>query len=172
MVLANVGDSRAVLATISDDGSLVPVQLTTDFKPNLPRKLPSISNDHYLKTCFIESKILSCFSLFFFIFFVPSEEAERITQCKGRVFSLSDEPGVYRVWLPNKDTPGLAMSRAFGDYRVKNFGLISVPEVTQRVVTDRDQFIVLATDGVSEPGTDVLLIDLTLAEFTFTTIIQ
>lgn len=76
------------------------------------------------------------------------------------------------MWLPNKDTPGLAMSRAFGDYCVKNFGLISVPEVTQRVVTDRDQFIVLATDGVSEPGTDVLLIDLTLAEFTFTTIIQ
>lgn len=68
MVLANVGDSRAVLATISDDGSLVPVQLTTDFKPNLPRKLPSISNDHYLKTCFIESKILSYFSLFFFFF--------------------------------------------------------------------------------------------------------
>jgi len=41
MVLANVGDSRAVLAAISDDGSLVPVQLTIDFKPNLPRRLPS-----------------------------------------------------------------------------------------------------------------------------------
>jgi len=112
MVLANVGDSRAVLATISDDGSLAPVQLTTDFKPNL------------------------------------HQEAERITQCKGRVFCLSDEPGVHRVWLPNEETPGLAMSRAFGDYCVKDFGLISVPEVTQRVVTDRDQFVVLATDGV------------------------
>ncbi|PKI49784.1 hypothetical protein CRG98_029833 [Punica granatum] len=38
IVIANVGDSRAVLATTSDDGTLVPVQLTVDFKPNLPRE--------------------------------------------------------------------------------------------------------------------------------------
>ncbi|KAG8085291.1 hypothetical protein GUJ93_ZPchr0010g10314 [Zizania palustris] len=40
MVVANVGDSRAVLGTASDDGSgrVAAVQLTVDFKPNLPRK--------------------------------------------------------------------------------------------------------------------------------------
>lgn len=112
IIVANVGDSRAVLATTSDDGSLVPVQLTMDFKPNLP------------------------------------QEAERIIQCKGRVFCLDDEPGVHRVWLPDEESPGLAMSRAFGDYCVKDFGLTSMPEVTQRNITSRDQFVVLATDGV------------------------
>ncbi|KAF5463360.1 hypothetical protein F2P56_019279 [Juglans regia] len=112
IVISNVGDSRAVLATTSGDGSLVPVQLTVDFKPNLPH------------------------------------EAERIHQCQGRVFCLHDEPGVHRVWLPDEESPGLAMSRAFGDYCVKGFGLISVPEVTQRNITSRDQFVVLATDGV------------------------
>ncbi|KAK3036769.1 hypothetical protein RJ639_029734, partial [Escallonia herrerae] len=110
--VANVGDSRAVMATTSDDGNVVPVQLTIDFKPNLP------------------------------------QEAERIVQCKGRVFCLDDEPGVHRVWLPHEESPGLAMSRAFGDHCVKGFGLISVPEVTQRTITNRDQFIVLASDGV------------------------
>lgn len=35
-MVANVGDSRAVLGTLSDDGSLVPFQLTVDFRPNLP----------------------------------------------------------------------------------------------------------------------------------------
>ncbi|MBA0770962.1 hypothetical protein Gotri_019500 [Gossypium trilobum] len=110
--VANIGDSRAVLATTSDDGNLVPIQLTVDFKPNLP------------------------------------QEAERITQCKGRVFCLHDEPGVHRVWLPDEESPGLAMSRAFGDYCIKDYGLISVPEVTQRHITSRDQFVVLATDGV------------------------
>ncbi|XP_058223699.1 probable protein phosphatase 2C 34 isoform X1 [Rhododendron vialii] len=110
--IANVGDSRAVLATTSDDGSLVPIQLTIDFKPNLP------------------------------------QEAERIIQCNGRVFCLPDEPGVQRVWRPEEESPGLAMSRAFGDYCVKDFGLISVPEVTQRHLTNEDQFVVLATDGV------------------------
>ncbi|XP_012567911.1 probable protein phosphatase 2C 73, partial [Cicer arietinum] len=38
IVIANVGDSRAVLATTSDDGNLVSVQLTIDFKPNLPEE--------------------------------------------------------------------------------------------------------------------------------------
>ncbi|KAJ0080600.1 hypothetical protein Patl1_22328 [Pistacia atlantica] len=90
IIVANVGDSRAVLATTSDDGDL----------------------------------------------------------CKGRVFCLEDEPGVHRVWLPNEESPGLAMSRAFGDYCLKECGLISVPEVTQRHITSKDQFVVLATDGV------------------------
>ncbi|GFP79137.1 probable protein phosphatase 2c 73 [Phtheirospermum japonicum] len=35
--LANVGDSRAVLGTTADNGNFVAVQLTIDFKPNLPR---------------------------------------------------------------------------------------------------------------------------------------
>uniref|UniRef100_A0A2P2JW98 protein-serine/threonine phosphatase n=1 Tax=Rhizophora mucronata TaxID=61149 RepID=A0A2P2JW98_RHIMU len=110
--VANVGDSRAVLATTSDDGSLIPLQLTIDFKPNL------------------------------------TQEAERILQSNGRVFCQDDEPGVHRVWLPDEESPGLAISRAFGDYCVKDFGLISVPEVTQRHITTKDQFVILATDGV------------------------
>lgn len=36
LVIANVGDSRAVLGTRDKDGSLVAVQLTVDLKPNLP----------------------------------------------------------------------------------------------------------------------------------------
>ncbi|XP_027365522.1 probable protein phosphatase 2C 34 isoform X1 [Abrus precatorius] len=112
IVIANVGDSRAVLATTSDDASLVAVQLTVDFKPNLP------------------------------------QEAERILESQGRVFCLHDEPGVHRVWLPDEESPGLAMSRAFGDYCIKDYGLISVPEVTHRNITTRDHFVVLATDGV------------------------
>lgn len=112
LIIANVGDSRLVLATTSEDGTLFPLQLTTDFKPNLPN------------------------------------EAERIKESKGRVFCMKDEPGVYRVWMPNGKTPGLAISRAFGDYCMKDYGLISVPDVTHRKLTARDQFIILATDGV------------------------
>jgi len=77
-----------------------------------------------------------------------SDEAERIKESKGRVFCMKDEPGVYRVWMPNGKTPGLAISRAFGDYCMKDYGLISVPDVTHRKLTTRDQFIILATDGV------------------------
>ncbi|KAI8556083.1 hypothetical protein RHMOL_Rhmol05G0224600 [Rhododendron molle] len=75
-------------------------------------------------------------------------EAERIRKCRGRVFSLRDEPEVARVWLPNNDSPGLAMARAFGDFCLKDFGLISVPEITCRCLTGKDEFVVLATDGI------------------------
>ncbi|KAK9088113.1 hypothetical protein Scep_027195 [Stephania cephalantha] len=75
-------------------------------------------------------------------------EAARIQQCKGRVFALQDEPEVPRVWLPNNDSPGLAMARAFGDFCLKDFGLISVPDISYHRLTERDEFIVIATDGV------------------------
>lgn len=52
------------------------------------------------------------------------------------------------MWQPEEQTPGLAMSRAFGDYCIKEYGLVSVPEVTQRHISIRDQFVILATDGV------------------------
>ncbi|KAK0607501.1 hypothetical protein LWI29_015880 [Acer saccharum] len=84
LIAANVGDSRAVLATLSDDGSLVPLQLTINSRPNL------------------------------------LEEAERINQSKVLVFCLHNEPGVYRVWMPNGETPGLAISTALSDFCVKD----------------------------------------------------
>lgn len=76
------------------------------------------------------------------------EEAERIRKCRGRVFALQDEPEVARVWLPNNDSPGLAMARAFGDFCLKDFGLISVPDISYRRISEKDEFIVLATDGI------------------------
>ncbi|KAE9599852.1 hypothetical protein Lal_00045786 [Lupinus albus] len=75
-------------------------------------------------------------------------EAERIKQYKGRVFALQDEPEVLRVWLPFDNAPGLAMARAFGDFCLKKYGVISVPEFYHHALTDRDQFVVIASDGV------------------------
>ncbi|KAG8099646.1 hypothetical protein GUJ93_ZPchr0013g36654 [Zizania palustris] len=78
---------------------------------------------------------------------VPSE-AERIKKCRGRVFALQDEPEVPRVWLPYDDAPGLAMARAFGDFCLKDYGVISVPEFFHLSLTETDQFVILASDGV------------------------
>ncbi|XP_047160727.1 probable protein phosphatase 2C 74 isoform X1 [Vigna umbellata] len=78
---------------------------------------------------------------------LPREE-ERIRLRRGRVFSLHNEPEVARVWLPNSDFPGLAMARAFGDFCLKDFGLISVPDISYHHLTEKDEFVVLATDGI------------------------
>jgi len=53
------------------------------------------------------------------------------------------------VWLPDENSPGLAMSRAFGDFMLKDYGIIAIPEISHRTLTSSDQFIVLASDGVS-----------------------
>lgn len=90
-------------------------------------------------------------------------EAARIQQCKGRVFALQDEPEVARVWLPNSDSPGLAMARAFGDFCLKDYGLISVPDISYRHLTDKDEFIILATDGVCSTYITLVIVN-TVAE--------
>ncbi|KAF7817736.1 putative protein phosphatase 2C 33 [Senna tora] len=90
-------------------------------------------------------------------------EAERIRKCKGRVFALQDEPEVARVWLPNNDSPGLAMARAFGDFCLKDFGLISVPEISYRRLTEKDEFVVLATDGIWDVLSNKEVVDIIAA---------
>lgn len=64
--------------------------------------------------------------------------------------AMESEPNVYRIWMPDEDCPGLAMSRAFGDFCLKDFGLVSTPEVYYRRLSINDEFLVLATDGVSQ----------------------
>ncbi|OIW00884.1 hypothetical protein TanjilG_22682 [Lupinus angustifolius] len=75
-------------------------------------------------------------------------EALRIVNCGGRVFAAEEDPGVKRLWMPEEDCPGLAMSRAFGDFCLKNCGLTSIPDLVYRKINKQDQFVVLATDGV------------------------
>lgn len=82
--------------------------------------------------------------------YIDADEAERIRNCNGRVLALKGEPHIQRVWLPHEDSPGLAMSRAFGDFLLKNHGIIAFPDVFHHHLTPDDQFIVLATDGVSQ----------------------
>ncbi|KAI3956968.1 hypothetical protein MKX01_001002 [Papaver californicum] len=112
LVTANLGDSRAVLGTSSDNGELMAVQLTVDLKPGLP------------------------------------EEAERITKSKGRIFALVNEAHIERVWLPNQYYPGLAMARAFGNFDLKEYGVIAVPQISLHRLNSNDKFVVLASDGV------------------------
>jgi serine/threonine protein phosphatase PrpC len=55
-----------------------------------------------------------------------------------------------RVWLKNEDTPGLAMSRSFGDSMACRVGVNAVPEVKMFELQQDDKIIVLASDGVWE----------------------
>ncbi|XP_020236868.1 probable protein phosphatase 2C 74 [Cajanus cajan] len=78
---------------------------------------------------------------------VPSE-ALRIINCRGRIFAAKEDPSVNRVWMSEGSFPGLAMARAFGDFCLKDYGVISVPDVSYRKLTRQDEFVVLASDGI------------------------
>ncbi|KAI3980775.1 hypothetical protein MKX01_025340 [Papaver californicum] len=113
LLIANLGDSRAIMGTLSENGQLKAVQLTVDLKPDLP------------------------------------QEAERIRKSGGRTIPNKDEPDVPRVWSASAEYMSLAMTRAFGDFYLKDYGVVAIPQITHRRLTIEDQFLVLATDGVS-----------------------
>jgi hypothetical protein len=53
------------------------------------------------------------------------------------------------VSQPVQESSVLAMSRAFDDYYIKDCGVISASEVTQRRTDNNDQFVILATIRVA-----------------------
>ena len=138
LFMGYIGDSRAIMGSRDSNDALLAIQLTVDLKPDLP----SMSKFNFI-VVYSLNNVSDC------PLQIHIGEAERIKRCKGRVFALQDEPEVPRVWLPFDDAPGLAMARAFGDFCLKEYGVISMPEFSHRILTERDQFIVLASDGVS-----------------------
>jgi hypothetical protein len=56
---------------------------------------------------------------------------------------------VHFVWQPSQESSVLAMSRAFDDYYIDDFGVILAPEVTQSRTDNNDQFVILVTVKVA-----------------------
>ena len=67
---------------------------------------------------------------------------------------LKDENGTFigpnRVWLKDKNIPGLAMSRSFGDKIGASVGIISEPEIIEYNINQYDLFFILASYGLWE----------------------
>ena len=82
------------------------------------------------------------------------EEAERIKKSGGRIRPMIDEDGCFvgplRIYMKDKDLPGLAMTRSFGDYFASIAGTIVVPEIKEHILVPEDKFLILASDGLFE----------------------
>ena len=83
-------------------------------------------------------------------------ECDRILQAGGRVDSFKDTQnplesiGPKRVWLPDQDVPGLAMSRSMGDCVAHSVGVSAEPEVLEFTLGPNDRFVVIGSDGLWE----------------------
>lgn len=116
LLTLNIGDSRAILATETEDDYDVQA-LTTDHKPDV------------------------------------EQEKKRILEAGGRVFAVEYDDGLTgppRVWLPDVDLPGLAMSRSIGDRIAHTVGVISDPEIREHTLTEEDRILMLGSDGIWE----------------------
>ena len=76
--------------------------------------------------------------------FLPGE-TERIERCGGRVLEAN---GIGRVYLKDEKSPGLAMTRSFGDDVASTVGVTSDPDHVVRSFAGEDRFIILGSDGI------------------------
>ena len=135
LIIANIGDSRCVLGKCIEKENFEEKDeiIGEKNKKNVRWLAVNLSRDHKPT--------------------IP-EEAERILKVGGRIRPMKDEDGEYigpmRVYMKDKDMPGLAMTRSFGDYFGSTAGVISEPEVSEYVFKPEDKFIVLASDGLFE----------------------
>jgi serine/threonine protein phosphatase PrpC len=125
LIIANCGDSRCVLGKRLSNGNYAPVQLSNDHKPDNPdeRKRVIAAGGH-----------LGC---------------RQALVNQGSRGMVSVPVGPTRVWYQYKgDTLGLAMSRSLGDSVVHRFGVSAEPEITEYQLTETDEFVILASDGI------------------------
>lgn len=55
--------------------------------------------------------------------------------------------GPFRIWIKEKNVPGLAMTRSFGDYVASTVGVISEPEVTHFEIAPSTLFFMQMTNS-------------------------
>ena len=82
------------------------------------------------------------------------DEKERIIRMGGTIDQMLDingnRCGPQRVWVKNKNFPGLAMSRSLGDFKGKQCGIIPLPEIIEYKLDEKSKYMVICSDGVWE----------------------
>lgn len=121
LFVAGVGDCRVVLGATGEDGAMVPVQLSTDHKVDLPAEQMRLES----KGAWVR----------------PAADDSDGDFFPARLYEDKAKPHL---------GPGLCISRSLGDLNALRSGVIPTPEVFSHVITDDDKFLILATDGVWE----------------------
>lgn len=157
---ANVGDSRAVIGREDENNSRSEhlsqgsdASLLIEAGVALPPVHPPKNSDKKRKARHIPSRPVAYVPVALSIDQRPSrpDEKARLLAAGARVDAWEGVgEGEERVWLPEARTPGLAVSRTFGDLLVKDYGVTCVPEVYSMELSADDRFLIMASDGVFE----------------------
>ncbi|MEW5315666.1 MAG: hypothetical protein WDW38_007078 [Sanguina aurantia] len=139
--VANVGDSRAVLAERHGE-RYAAVDLSYDQTPYRRDEAERV------KRC--GARVLTLDQL--------EGLKDPSTECWGTEDEEDGDPP--RVWAPNATYPGTAFTRSIGDNIAERIGVFAEPEVVTKQLTASHPFIVIASDGVFEFLTSQSVIDM------------
>ena len=142
--IANVGDSRAIVAQLLDS-KLAAYSLSQDQTP--------FRKDERERCKRAGAVIASLDQL---------EGEEDMHEDWGDTADTGgaegDDPP--RLWLPGQMTPGCAFTRSIGDSVGESIGCIAEPELLTKQLVASDKFLVLASDGVWEFMTNQMVADM------------
>jgi serine/threonine protein phosphatase PrpC/CRP-like cAMP-binding protein len=146
MYISNVGDSRAVIVSHTDDDRLVAKPLSSDQTP--------YRKDERERCKKYGARIMSMDQI---------EGLEPIHENWGdlNLGEAIDEGGdPPRIWSPKGDYPGTAFTRSLGDCVAEECGVVAEPEILEREIQPQDKFIIIASDGVFEFLTNQMAADM------------
>lgn len=149
VIISNLGDSRAILGyrdqendekATSRTGKVVAVPLSQDQTPWRKDERKRIINagGRVMTIDQMEGK-------------APMDDTDNDQDRKLGEDKFIDEKGdPPRVWLADKNIPGTSFTRSLGDSIADQVGVFAEPEFFSKPITDQDEILVLASDGVFE----------------------
>lgn len=145
LYIANIGNSRAVLAT------------NKDMNMGLRRPSTFCEEKHFLREIAKRrmNKLIkepNAQELTYPHTTENQKEFMRILRCGGRLQQNSDKfgnrSGPYYIWKNYSNVPGLIVSRTIGNIIAEDIGVISSHYSHQQKITAHDEFLVLASEGI------------------------
>ncbi|MBA0797679.1 hypothetical protein Gohar_008351, partial [Gossypium harknessii] len=149
LYVANVGDSRAVIA-VKDGDRILAEDLSVDQTP--------FRKDEYDRVKLFGARVLS----------VDQVEGLKDPDIQhwGDEESHGGDPP--RLWVPNGMYPGTAFTRSVGDSTAEKIGVIAVPEISIVRLTPSHLFFVVASDGVFEFLSSQTVVNMATAKVSYT----
>lgn len=75
----------------------------------------------------------------------------------GETVDIEGDPP--RIWFYKKEYPGTAFTRSLGDKMAEEIGVNAIPEIITKTLTQNDEYLVIASDGISEFLTNQFIVD-------------
>jgi serine/threonine protein phosphatase PrpC len=141
IIIANVGDSRAVVAQQKGD-RLLAYALSVDQTP--------FRKDERERCKIAGATVLTM------------DQMEGVRSMEDDDFGNEedDDGDPPRLWCPGEGYPGCAFTRSLGDEIAESIGVYGEPEMLKKDLGPNDKFIVLASDGVFEFLSNQTVVDI------------